>query len=220
MEFRQKMAKTSSDDSSDVNSGLWSGWYQRNDKYITQRGKLLQTNVQMGFFVECWNRPNFSESMWAQLLKELENILAALDDEWVIMECLTTIEVKLKTADVDKKLKKSSVTTPPNPSKKRKTTDVQLPICKSQGVAHTMRNIIKFVSLFEAETMRLNQKNEYGSADVSKIYQLEKDARLSKDLLLKARENLKNIINTMKAKEISSLATDEISFAFMNLSNH
>lgn len=61
-----------------------------------------------------------------------------------------------------------------------------------------MENIIKFVCLFKAEAIRLNQKSEYGSADVSKIDQLEKDANLSKELLLKAREVLKNV--TMKTK--------------------
>lgn len=143
----------------------------------------------------------------AQLLKELENILAALDDEEDVMQTLTLIDVKLKNADVEKKLKKISVTTPPIPSKKRKTADVQLPIHKSKGVLYTMEQIVKFVNLFKAEALRLNQKNEYGSADVNKIYQLEKDANVSKELLLEARGKLKKIINTMKAKGISSVAS-------------
>lgn len=143
----------------------------------------------------------------AQLLKDLENILAALDDEEVLMQCLTTIKVNLRNADVENKQKESSVTTPPKSSKKRKTAHVQLPINKSKGVAHTMSKLAKFVALFEMEAIRLNRKNEYGSADVSKIYQLEMDADLSKDSLLKTREHLKNIINRMKAKGISSVAS-------------
>lgn len=47
----------------------------------------------------------------AQLLKELENVLAALDDEGLVMKCLTIINEKLEKADVENKLD----TTLPNP---------------------------------------------------------------------------------------------------------
>lgn len=141
-------------------------------------------------------------SKYAPLLKDLEHLLAKLNNEEDVMKCFDTIEVKLKKADVESKLKRSSVTTPPNPSKKRKTAYVELPICKSKGVLNTLENIGKFVSLFEMEAVRLNEKIEYGSADVSRIYELEKNANVSKEYLLKTRETLKKIINEMKAKEI------------------
>lgn len=195
LEFRQKMSKTSSGDSSDggeVDAKETTNISPNVENYCKRTFKwvsLLYAEIM---------EISVSPGEDAQLLKELENILAVLDDEGDVMECFNTIEVKLETADVGKKLKKSSVTTPPHPSKKRRTADVQLPIGKSKGVTHTMRNIAKFVALFEAEATRLNQKNEYGSADVSRIYQLEKDAKLSKDYLLKAREKLEKIINTMK----------------------
>lgn len=97
-------------------------------------------------------------------------------------------------------------TTPPNQSKKRKTADVSLPINKSKGVTYTMKNIIKFARLFECEAIRLSEKQAYGKADVTKIYQLESDAKLSKNLLLKTREDLNSIINRMKANGIQSVA--------------
>lgn len=143
---------------------------------------------------------SLNPSKYAPLLKDLEDVLAALDDEEYVMKLLDTIEVKLRKADVENKLKKSSVTTPPNPSKKRRTTYyVQLPICKSKGVLNTLENIGKFVDLFQSEAIRLNEKIVYVSADVSRIYQLEKDVNVSKEILLKTRENLKKLINKMKA---------------------
>lgn len=143
----------------------------------------------------------------AKLLKDLEDLLAALDDEEDVMKSFDTTEVKLRKADVENKLKKSSVTTSPNPSKKRRTAYFQLPICKSKGVLNTMRNIAKFVSLFEMEAISLIQKIDYGSGDESRIYQLEKKANVSKEYLLKAREDIKKIINKMKAKGISSVGS-------------
>lgn len=198
------MAKTSSDDSSDgaqVDGGATTNISANVENYCKLTFKWVSLlNAEI-------HKISFSPGEDAQCLKELENILAALDDEGIVIKNLTTIEVNLRNADVEKKLKKSSVTTPPNPSKKRKTADVQLPICKSKGLAHTMGNIIKFVCLIEAEAIRLNRKREYGSADVSKIDQLKLDANVFRDLLLEAREVLKNIINTMKAKGISSVAS-------------
>lgn len=52
-----------------------------------------------------------------------------------------------------------------------------------------MRNLAKFVALFEAEAIRLNRKCEHGSADLPRIYQLEMDANVFKDILLVAHEN-------------------------------
>ncbi len=147
------------------------------------------------------NAINVVPSKHAALLKDLEDLLAKLDDKGDLMKRLDTIEIMLRKADVESKLKKRKLTTPTNPAKKRKTTSFELPASKSMGVLDILGNIVEFATLFEVEAIRLNRKIDYGSADAARIDPLEKDASLSKELMLRIRETLRVIINTMKAKE-------------------